>query len=138
MDLLQKRGKYPPPPGVSSILGVEVGGVVVNGDTFPSGTPVACLLPGLSDFKANGGKPSGIKYALVYAAGSGATVCLNYKELGASLADEVLKYTEGRGVDIVLDCVGSSLFDQTLKSLKTDGMVYEGLQVDIIRLFRGK
>ena len=26
-----------------------------------------------------------------------------------------------RGVDIVLDCVGASLFEQTLKAIKTDG-----------------
>ncbi|CDJ44651.1 quinone oxidoreductase, putative [Eimeria tenella] len=201
MDLLQKAGKYPPPPGTTDILGPEAAGIVVSSSVYKEGTPVACLLPGggyaeyvaadpalcfpipsnltireaacipenwitayqlleevarLSDFKANGGKPSGIKHALVYAAGSGvgvallqlfrvfipsvsviavagsneklqrvkelgAAVCLNYKELGDSLGDEVLKATGGQGVDIVLDCVGASLVNQTLKSLKTDG-----------------
>ncbi|CDJ70285.1 quinone oxidoreductase, putative [Eimeria necatrix] len=203
MDLLQKAGKYPPPPGTTDILGPEAAGIVVSSTLYKEGTPVACLLPGggyaeyvaadpalcfpipsnltikearaacipenwitayqlleevarLSDFKANGGKPSGIKHALVYAAGSGvgvallqlfrvfipsvsviavagsneklqrvkelgAAVCLNYKELGDSLGDEVLKATGGQGVDIVLDCVGASFVNQTLKSLKTDG-----------------
>lgn len=30
MDLLQREGKYPPPPGASSILGVEFSGKVVD------------------------------------------------------------------------------------------------------------
>lgn len=200
MDLLQKAGKYPPPPGASEILGPEAAGVVAGGDGFPQGTPVACLLPGggyaeyaavnpglcipvpqnltikeaagipenwltayqllqevagVTDFQANGGKPSGVQHVLVYAAGSGvgvallqilreflpgarviavagssekiqhskslgAAVGLNYKELGEALGAEVLKHTDGKGVDLVLDCVGASLFDQTTKALKAD------------------
>ncbi|KAL8453936.1 hypothetical protein Emed_000647 [Eimeria media] len=111
--------------------------------------------PGITDFQANGGKPSGVKHVLVYAAGSGvgvallqilreflphakviavagsseklahaaslgAAVGLNYRELGQELGNEVLKHTEGRGVDLALDCVGASLFEQTAKALKMD------------------
>ncbi|KAL8437190.1 hypothetical protein ACSSS7_001108 [Eimeria intestinalis] len=110
---------------------------------------------GISDFQANGAKPSGLKHVLVYAAGSGvgvallqilreflphtkviavagsseklahatslgAAVCLNYKELGQALGEEVLKHTGGEGVDLALDCVGASLFEQTAKALKMD------------------
>lgn len=216
MDLLQKAGKYPPPPGGSEILGPEAAGLVVEGSAFPKGTPVACLLTGggyaeyvavdpglcfqipknltlqqgacipenwitayqllkevagLSDFPSNGGRPSEMKYALVYAAASGvgtallqlfreflpqvkvlavcgspekidyakslgAAVGLNYKQLGEGLAEEVLRHTDGMGVDIALDCVGASLFPQTLKTLKTDGtwILYGalgGLRVDL-------
>ncbi len=49
-DLLQARGKYPPPPGASPILGMEVSGVVAalsDGVTdFTVGMRVCALLPG--------------------------------------------------------------------------------------------
>ena len=49
-DLLQARGKYPPPPGASSILGMEVSGVIAAlGDRvteFTVGMRVCALLPG--------------------------------------------------------------------------------------------
>jgi NADPH2:quinone reductase len=49
-DLLQARGKYPPPPGASSILGMEVSGVIAalgDGVTeFTVGMRVCALLPG--------------------------------------------------------------------------------------------
>jgi NADPH2:quinone reductase len=49
-DLLQARGKYPPPPGASPILGMEVSGTVAalgQGVTqFAVGDPVCALLPG--------------------------------------------------------------------------------------------
>jgi putative PIG3 family NAD(P)H quinone oxidoreductase len=46
-DLLQRRGKYPPPPGASSILGLELAGeVVADGHGFRSGERVCALLPG--------------------------------------------------------------------------------------------
>jgi NADPH2:quinone reductase len=49
-DLLQAAGKYPPPPGVSEILGLEVSGVITaTGDgvtNFSAGQPVCALLAG--------------------------------------------------------------------------------------------
>lgn len=47
-DLLQRQGKYPPPPGVSPILGLEVAGVVVDPQNTPykKGDRVMCLLAG--------------------------------------------------------------------------------------------
>ncbi len=49
-DLLQARGKYPPPPGASSILGMEVSGTIAAlGEgvrEFAVGDQVCALLPG--------------------------------------------------------------------------------------------
>ena len=49
-DLLQARGHYPPPPGASPILGMEVSGTIVelgaNVSGWTLGDPVCALLPG--------------------------------------------------------------------------------------------
>jgi putative PIG3 family NAD(P)H quinone oxidoreductase len=48
-DILQRQGKYPPPPGASPILGLEVAGVVatVGKDaTLKIGDTVCALVPG--------------------------------------------------------------------------------------------
>ena len=47
-DCLQRRGLYPPPPGASELPGLEVAGIVVDGDAdaFPPGTAVCALLAG--------------------------------------------------------------------------------------------
>ncbi|CQD05860.1 quinone oxidoreductase [Mycobacterium europaeum] len=49
-DLLQAAGKYPPPPGASDIIGMEVSGVVAEtGDgvtNWPAGQQVCALLAG--------------------------------------------------------------------------------------------
>ncbi len=49
-DLLQARGKYPPPPGASPLLGMEVSGVIAGlGDgagSWKTGDQVCALLPG--------------------------------------------------------------------------------------------
>ncbi len=48
-DLLQRQGKYPPPPGASDILGLEMAGEVAESDagsTWQPGDRVMALLPG--------------------------------------------------------------------------------------------
>src|SRR3954469_20030042 len=49
-DLLQARGKYPPPPGASPVLGMEVSGIVAevgeNVTDRKPGEQVCALLPG--------------------------------------------------------------------------------------------
>jgi putative PIG3 family NAD(P)H quinone oxidoreductase len=46
-DVLQRRGFYPPPPGASPLLGLEVSGVVQRGGHgFTAGDRVMALLPG--------------------------------------------------------------------------------------------
>jgi putative PIG3 family NAD(P)H quinone oxidoreductase len=52
-DVLQRMGKYPPPPDASPLLGLEVSGVIVDGDAqamkeagFESGDAVCALVAG--------------------------------------------------------------------------------------------
>ena len=190
-DLLQRRGKYPPPEGASGILGLEMSGEVISagpavrnfreGDrvcallagggyaqrvTIPAG--LAVRLPGRLSFEEGaaipeafltayrnlfvlGGLDSG-RTVLVHAGASGVGTaaiqlireagavalftagspekirrCLelgaragwNYKE--GEFAPWVAAQTEGKGVDLILDCVGAPYFEQNLKSLSEDG-----------------
>ncbi|HEX6464007.1 MAG TPA: NAD(P)H-quinone oxidoreductase [Vicinamibacterales bacterium] len=46
-DLMQRQGKYPPPPGASDIPGLEIAGeVVAGGGDFREGQPVCALVSG--------------------------------------------------------------------------------------------
>jgi len=46
-DLLQRRGKYPPPPGASNILGLEIAGEVTQLGTHTSGFKIGDRVCGL-------------------------------------------------------------------------------------------
>jgi len=62
-DLLQARGQYPPPPGASDILGLEISGVVsaVSEDVqgWSAGDRVMALLPG-GGYAERAAVPSGL------------------------------------------------------------------------------
>ena len=49
-DILQREGKYPPPPGESTVLGLEMAGTITswgkNVSGFQKGDRVCGLLPG--------------------------------------------------------------------------------------------
>ena len=50
-DILQRKGSYPPPPGASEVLGMEVAGTIVERgpgaeDRWRVGDPVCALVPG--------------------------------------------------------------------------------------------
>ncbi|KAK3773329.1 hypothetical protein RRG08_023214 [Elysia crispata] len=49
----------------------------------------------------------------------GAAAGINYKE--EAVAERVLELTNGKGVDLVLDCVGASMYEENLKALALDG-----------------
>lgn len=190
-DLLQRQGGYPPPPGASSILGLECAGVVdARGEEvheFDEGERVMALLPGggyaeyavahagavmrtpesFSDEEAGafpetfltaflnlfviGGAAEG-RTVLVHGGGSGVGTaaiqlcraenvrvvvtagsdakCRRCLELGADAAidyrsqdfqAEVLRLTEGRGVDAILDHIGGSYLEKNLGALAVDG-----------------
>ncbi|NXL65910.1 QORX oxidoreductase, partial [Chordeiles acutipennis] len=191
-DLLQRRGKYPPPKGASDILGLEAAGSVVGlgpgcrsqwkiGDavmallsgggqaeyvTVPEGylMPVpsemtfiqAAAIPEawLTAFqllhfvgKVQKGErvlihagASGVGMAAIQlvrlakaipivtagtpeklkaTASAGAAVGFNYK--AEDFSEKVLAFTQGSGVDIILDCVGGSYWEKNLNCLSTDG-----------------
>ena len=189
-DLLQRKGRHPPPPGASLILGLEMAGVVES--VGPSctrwkvGDAVMGLLPGggyaefavlheemamalpqnltftecaaipevfLTAYQVlflHGGlQPghtvlfhagaSGVGTAAIQlATNTGAAMYVTASpakhetclELGATMAvdysrfdfaDRVLQATGGRGVDLIVDCVGAPYFEQNLRSLAVDG-----------------
>ena len=193
-DVLQRMGHYPVPPGASDILGLEVAGVIAQGDAaelaaagFKLGdrvcalvagggyaefcvAPIAQCLPvpeGLSDVEAASlpetfftvwsnlmdrarlqpgesvliqGGSSGIGVtAIQLAKHLGATVfvtagsdkkCAACRDLGADHAinykahdfqQEVMRLTDGQGVDVILDMVAGSYVAKEVQCLKDDG-----------------
>eukprot|EP00029_Vermamoeba_vermiformis_P011068 TRINITY_DN5995_c0_g1_i1.p1 TRINITY_DN5995_c0_g1~~TRINITY_DN5995_c0_g1_i1.p1 ORF type:complete len:333 (+),score=52.28 TRINITY_DN5995_c0_g1_i1:101-1099(+) len=191
-DLLQRRGKYPPPPGESEIMGLEMAGEVVKvgsdvtnwkiGDrvmsilagggyaqycAIPAGTAMPipknfsyaeaaavpeAFLTAYQGLKWLGGLEAG-QDVLIHAgaggvgsaaiqlaqamnalrifttAGSdaklefcktlGATHTINYKS--GPFLEHVLRATEKRGVNVVLDFIGADYLQQNIDSLKVDG-----------------
>lgn len=192
-DLLQLKGKYPPPPGASPILGLEVAGVIEkvgsNVPHFKKGDEVMALLPGggyaekcVVHHTCAMPIPKGLSFAeaaaipevfltayqalfqigelrpeqwvLIHAGGSGvgtaaiqlvrafdayaiATTRSQEKlesclEVGAQavihpveerFAKEVEELTEGHGVDLILDFVGASYFEENMRALAHGGAI---------------
>lgn len=52
----------------------------------------------------------------------GADVCINYKT--EDFVASVKRETDGKGVDVILDCVGASYYQQNLESLGLDGRLF--------------
>lgn len=190
-DLSQRAGRYPPPPGASDILGIEVAGEIVSvgadahpwrpGDKvcalvagggyadhciapvaqlapIPPGTDLAgaaalleaaCtawdniwrrarLQPGEALLVHGGG--SGVGVAAIQMAralgnpviatagsrdktgrclGLGAALAVDYR--AQDFVSEVLAFTDGRGVDVVLDLVGGPYLGRNLQCLAPEG-----------------
>ncbi|RUS90761.1 hypothetical protein EGW08_001472 [Elysia chlorotica] len=49
----------------------------------------------------------------------GADAGINYKE--ESVGDRVLELSNGKGADLILDCIGASMYDENIKALALDG-----------------
>ncbi|NXN47018.1 QORX oxidoreductase, partial [Rhinoptilus africanus] len=62
---------------------------------------------------------AGSQEKLKAAANAGAAAGFNYKK--EDFSEKVLELTQGAGVDIILDCVGSSYWEKNLSCLSTDG-----------------
>ncbi len=193
-DVLQRKGRYAPPPGTSELPGLEVAGVVESGDAQAMAAagiavgdrvcalvagggyaeycvaPVAQCLPvpkGLSDVEAaslpetyftvwsnvfqrgalqpgetllvQGGSSgigvTAIQLALAWGANVIVTAgtdakCDNCLALGAQhainyntqdFAAEVMRITEGRGVDVILDMVAGDYVAREVSCLADDG-----------------
>lgn len=187
-DLAQRRGLYPPPPGASPILGLEMAGVVeeASGEWKP-GDRIMALLPGggyaekvripegmgiripdgmsfeeaasipeafltayLNLFWLGGLKAGQTVLIHAGASGVGTAAIQLAREAGANSivtagseakreaclalgAGEAIDYragpflprvreaTGGRGVDLILDFVGASYWEQNLQALAMDG-----------------
>nr|WP_307786979.1 NAD(P)H-quinone oxidoreductase [Pseudogracilibacillus auburnensis] len=190
-DLLQKRGLYPPPEGASTILGLEMSGVVEevgeNVEGWNKGDRVCALLPGggyaeyvsipaemaipipdglsfeeaaaipevfltaylnmfwlgklekdetvLIHAGASGVGTAAIQLArvvgakIIVTAGTeekrelclslGADVAIDYKD--GPFAPKVKETTHGKGVNLILDFIGASYWEQNISSLATYG-----------------
>ncbi|PLT33324.1 NAD(P)H-quinone oxidoreductase [Bacillus sp. V5-8f] len=191
-DLLQMQGLYPPPPGTTEILGLEMSGVIEELGSevtdWKVGDRIFALLPGggyaekvtisadlampipagmsfeqaaaiaevfltayLNLCKLGGLKKeqvvlihagaSGVGTAaiqLVKQAGAKSIITVRSKEkvdfcmsLGADFviqgegdfAPKILEWTEQRGVDLILDCIGAPYWRDNLASIALDGKI---------------
>jgi tumor protein p53-inducible protein 3 len=187
-DVLQRRGFYPPPPGASEILGLEIAGEVVTpaghwkkGDrvmavvagggyaqlaTVPAAQ--ALPIPANLDYPQAAAIPEAFEtaylnlftlgklkrgeIALIHAGASGvgtaaiqlarvagarvfvtagnddklkfcrdlgAELAINYKQ--EKFSERVLKATENRGVDVILDFIGAPYWNDNLAALARNG-----------------
>lgn len=212
-DLLQRQGLYPPPPGVSPLLGLECAGEVIEVGSGVAGWQVGAramallagggyaeevvvdagsAMPtpaGISDEQAAAipetfitaflnifllGKPPEKGSVLVHGGGSGvgtaaislckeagltvlvtagsddkcercvqhgADVAINYRS--KEFAPRVREATQGKGVDVILDCVGGRYLGANLQCLAVAGaLVIIGLtggargELDLAMLLR--
>jgi putative PIG3 family NAD(P)H quinone oxidoreductase len=197
-DTIQRRGGYPPPPGESEVLGLELSGVVeaIGSDVtgFKRGDAIFGLVGGggyaeqaLIDYRMAMPIPEGWSFekaaavpevfftanetlfvlgglsagetALIHAGGSGvgtagtqmaretgarvfitagsaekierskalgSTAGINYKE--QDFAEEIMRLTDGEGVDVVQDFIGAPYWNRNLSVLKPRGrLVVVGL-----------
>ena len=190
-DLIQRRGGYPPPPGESEILGLEIAGTVsergTNATGFKNGDRVFGLVGGggyaekaVIDYRMAMPIPDELSFEqaaavpevfftaneniftlsrlaadetiLIHAGGSGvgtagiqiarqagaqvfvtagaadkiercvelgAVAGINYKK--SDFVTEIERYTDGAGVDVVLDFIGAPYLARNLQILKTKG-----------------
>lgn len=194
-DIMQRKGLYPPPPGASPILGLEVAGNIVEMGREVAGLKIGdsvcalltgsgyaeyclasacCCLPipqGLSYIQAAGlpetfftvwsnlfdraqlqnnecllvhGGTSGIGTTaiqlakvfgsrVIVTAGSdekcqrslalGADLAVNYRQ--QDFVEAALAFSGGKGVDVILDMIGSDYLPRNLKSLAIDGRLLQ-------------
>lgn len=81
---------------------------------------------------------AGSKEKLDFCQSLGADVLINYKE--QSFDTEVLRVTEGKGVDLILDFIGADYWAKNLASLKVDGRwvligILGGSTIEQVNLF---
>lgn len=194
-DIMQRKGWYPPPPGASPILGLEVAGHIVEIGSEVTGFKIgdsvcalltgggyaeyclasaSCCLPipkGLSFIEAAGlpetfftvwsnlfdrarlqpdecllvhGGSSGIGTTaiqlakafgnqVIVTAGSdekcqrslalGADFAINYRQ--QDFVEAIQSFTDGQGVDVILDMIGGDYLPRNLKSLAVDGRLLQ-------------
>lgn len=91
--------------------------VLIHAGASGVGTAAIQLAKHISDAKVI--VTAGSKRKLDFCRELGADVLINYKE--QSFDDEVLKATNGKGVDLILDFVGADYWNKNLASIKKEG-----------------
>lgn len=91
--------------------------VLIHAGASGVGTAAIQLAKHISD--ANVIVTAGSKRKLDFCRELGADVLINYKE--QSFDEEVLKATNGKGVDLILDFVGADYWNKNLASIKKEG-----------------
>ena len=84
-----------------------------------SGVGTAAIQLAKKMTKANVIVTAGSEEKLEFCKELGADKGINYKK--EDFAKEVLDYTQNKGVDLILDFIGASYWDQNVASIKTDG-----------------
>ena len=214
-DMIQRRGGYPPPPGDSEVLGLEIAGTVSaigsavkgvsKGDrvfglvggggyaeqavidyrmampmpdawTFEQAAAVPEVFFTASDNIFTQGRLSAGEAILIHAGGSGvgtagvqishhagakvfvtagtsekienckalgAVEGINYKE--SDFVAEILRLTDGQGVDVVVDFIGAPYLERNLSVLKTKGRLLQlgliggsGTEINLNTLMRNR
>ncbi|NGZ76925.1 NAD(P)H-quinone oxidoreductase [Saccharibacillus alkalitolerans] len=110
--------------------------VLIHAGASGVGTAAIQLAKTLSGAKVIVTAGSGKK--LDFCGSLGADVLINYKE--QSFEEEVLRATDGQGVDLILDFVGADYWDKNLASIKKEGRwvligILGGAQVERVNLF---
>ncbi|PIC88274.1 NADPH:quinone oxidoreductase [Sporosarcina sp. P21c] len=82
---------------------------------------------------------AGSKSKLDFCRELGADVLINYKE--QSFDEEVLKATNGKGVDLILDFIGADYWEKNLASIKNEGRwvligILGGSEIEKVNLFK--
>ncbi|CAG8479270.1 5937_t:CDS:10 [Diversispora eburnea] len=200
MDILQREGKYPLPPDITDILGVEIAGIVeeigrsvtnykigdrvfglIYGGAYAEyaclNESMAMLLPDQLTFQQGAAIPevwftayqalhllaqikegqeilihagaSGVGLAIVqlakmakaifatvgsdvkikYVEEIGATKCINYKT--EDFKEKILEFTNGRGVDIIIDFVGKDYWHKNIDCLVIDGSNVDNVDLSV-------
>lgn len=214
-DVFQRSGSYPPPPGASPVIGLEVAGTIVAkaddvshwniGDKVCALTPGGgyaeyCTAPALNclpipaglsmveaaalpenyftvwtnvfergalqageTFLVHGGssgigltaiqlaKEFGAKVMTTVGGADKAAFCgkigadhvINYRE--QDFQDEVMQFTNKRGVDVILDMVGGEYVNKNLRSLALNGRLVQiaflqgsNVQIDAMPIMRNR
>ncbi|SFA83336.1 putative NAD(P)H quinone oxidoreductase, PIG3 family [Lentibacillus halodurans] len=91
--------------------------VLIHAGASGVGTAAIQLAKQLSDAKVI--VTAGSRRKLDFCRELGADILINYKE--QSFDEEVLKATDGRGTDLILDFIGADYWDKNLASIKHEG-----------------
>ncbi|KAM7264882.1 hypothetical protein ACFE04_002565 [Oxalis oulophora] len=77
---------------------------------------------GIGTFAIQIAKAQGATEKLSFCKNLGADVCINYKT--EDFVARVKEETGGKGVNVILDCIGGSYFQKNLESLSLDGRLF--------------